>query len=210
MNSNISDTQHKQLQAQGYSIYDSICFGKHEWTLYPNIKPQHVIVFFFTPPLVRNDPGRFWIVLRLWQPTFFATLERERSDATSSWSDRSDRSPWTERSGCRSGAGGAAGGRGGAWRRPRRELQSMIQGVYKQRDELLALIQKTVWLATFVIPKKRKRETTDRDCKCSSQIKSFQNLKNKKNKQTNKRNPNIELLNLLFRQMIPQSWLYSI
>lgn len=37
----------------------------------------------------------------------------------------------------------------------------MIQEVYKQRDELLALIQKTVWLATFVIPKKRKRETTD-------------------------------------------------
>lgn len=192
MNSNISDTQHKQLQAQGYSIYGSICFGKHEWTLYPNIKPQHVIVFFFFffflfPPSRSERPARKDAGSRVLDRAaasatdLFATLERERSDATSSWSDRSDRSPWTGRSGCRSGAGGAAGGRGGAWRRPRRELQSMIQ-VHKQRDELLALIQKTVWLATFVIPKKRKRETTDRDCKCNSEIKSIKNFKKKQKK----------------------------
>lgn len=41
---------------------------------------------------------------------------------------------------------------------PERRIQhSMIQEVYKQRDELLALIRKTMRLATFVIPKERER-----------------------------------------------------
>lgn len=101
-------------------------------------------------------------------------------------------------------------GRRGSWRM-RRELHSMIQEVYQQRDELLALIQETVWLATFVIPKKRNH---CRDCKCNSEIKYIQKLekgkKTKKQPKQKQNKNNIELLNLLFRQMIPQSWLYSI
>lgn len=47
MNSNIFETQYKQLQAQGYYLlFNMFCSGKYANTL-QNIKPRLIYTFFF-------------------------------------------------------------------------------------------------------------------------------------------------------------------
>lgn len=86
MNSNIFETQYKQLQAQGYYLlFNMFCSGKYAQTLCKHKKPRLIFFIFYSKLTTRRSTIEirtrlFWIMLQLFQQfsnDFVATLRKE-------------------------------------------------------------------------------------------------------------------------------------